>query len=127
MEGFGMQKISCLTVACKPLPQWKKLVYERIQELGSIQKVANEIGYARTSLSLALRDKYVGSTKNLEETVLEKLSQVLCPFLNKSISPTQCKAYAERDAPTHNPAEMRHWRACQGCEIGFNKRAENGK
>ena len=49
------------------LPKWKNLVHARIAELGSIQKVADELGYARSSLSLALRDKYVGSTEQLEK------------------------------------------------------------
>lgn len=107
----------------KPLvcKEWQKLVYDRIEQLGSIQAVADEIGYARSSLSLALRNKYKGSTAKLEEKVFSVLSQVQCPFLGESISFAQCKAYCKREAPTHNPAEMRHWRVCQGCDVGFNK------
>lgn len=97
---------------------WKQLVYARIDELGSIKKVADELGYARPSLSLALRDKYVGSTEKLIKCVMRVLGQVQCPYLRKSISPSDCSAYREREAPTQNPAEMRHWRACQTCSIG---------
>lgn len=94
---------------------WKSLVYARIAEVGSIQKVADELGYARPSLSLALRDKYVGSTDKLIKTVMTKLGQVKCPYLDQTITPQQCRNFREREAPTQNPAEMRHWRACQGC------------
>ncbi|ENX20163.1 hypothetical protein F892_03086 [Acinetobacter vivianii] len=119
-----MQKLSCKQLATDPLPLWKQLVNERITELKSIQKVADEIGYARPSLSLALRDKYIGSTEKLEKKVLQVLGQVNCPFLEKSISPTECRVFETRDAPTQNPSEMRHWRACQGCEVGINKRVK---
>lgn len=98
-------------------PLWKKLVYERIKTLGSIQKVATQLGYARSSLSLALRDKYIGDTKNLENTVIRVLGHVMCPYLNQKISPQQCGEYRTKDAPTHNPASMRHWRQCQQCTV----------
>lgn len=98
-----------------PKPQWIVLVEQRIKQLGSIQKVADELGYARTSLSLAIRGKYVGSTDRLEKTVLKVLGRVNCPHLEVEISPEECVQYREREAPTQNPAEMRHWRVCQKC------------
>ncbi len=49
-------------------PLWILLVEQRIEQLGSIQKVADELGYARPSLSLALSGKYKGSTDRLETT-----------------------------------------------------------
>jgi len=98
-------------------PLWKALVYQRIKELGSIQKVADELGYARPSLSLALRDKYVGDTKKLESTVIRVLGYVMCPYLNEKITPQQCGEYRNIEAPTHNPARMRHWRHCQQCKV----------
>ncbi|MBK0062412.1 MULTISPECIES: LysR family transcriptional regulator [unclassified Acinetobacter] len=97
------------------LPDWKQLVHARIEQLGSIQAVAEELSYSRTSLSLALRGKYVGKTDKLEQRVFEVLGQIQCPFLNQPISTAQCRAYSEREAPTQNPAEMRHWRVCHGC------------
>ncbi|OTG87675.1 LysR family transcriptional regulator [Acinetobacter sp. ANC 4558] len=96
-------------------PEWISLVESRIEQLGSIQKVADELGYARTSLSLALRGKYIGSTERLERTVMKVLGSVTCPHLEKQISPDECISFRERNAPTQNPAEMRHWRACQQC------------
>lgn len=115
MEGFGMQKLPCLQLASKD-EKWKQLVYARKEQLGSIQKVADELEYSRTSLSLALRDKYIGSTEKLVTRVFEVLSTVECPYLNESITFIQCAEYRERDAPTQNPTQMRHWRKCQSCK-----------
>lgn len=100
-----------------PEPLWKQLVYQRIKALGSIQKVANELGYARPSLSLALRDKYVGDTKKMESNVIRVLGSVMCPYLDTKITPQQCGEYRNIEAPTHNPARMRHWRHCQQCKV----------
>lgn len=99
---------------------WKILVYKRLEEVKSLQKVADEIGYARCSLSMALNDKYVGSTKRLEQAVFDKLSKVQCPHLCKELSTTECQQYSQRSAPTQNPLEMRHWRACQNCPLNRN-------
>lgn len=96
-------------------PEWMVLVEQRIEQLGSIQKVADELGYARPSLSLALRGKYVGNTDRLEKTVMRVLGSVHCPHLEQELSPEKCVSFREREAPTQNPAEMRHWRACQKC------------
>lgn len=104
------------------LPEWKRLVYQRIKQVGSIQKVADELGYARPSLSLALRDKYIGSTEKLINTVMKVLGGVCCPHLGKDISSEECVSYKNRDAPTQNPIEMRHWRACQSCPMACNNK-----
>lgn len=97
---------------------WKNLVYQRIEQVGSIQKVADELGYARASLSLALNDKYIGSTEKIEKRVMQVLGGIECPHLHEKISVTECYGYKTRDAPTQNPIEMRHWRKCQNCEMG---------
>lgn len=96
---------------------WKRLIENRVKELGSLQKVADEIGYARCSLSLALRDKYVGKTDRLIAAVHNKLNTFDCPHLQRELSSSECKQFKERDAPTQNPLEMRHWRACQACPV----------
>lgn len=100
------------------LEYWKQLVLNRKEQLGSLQKVANELGYSRTGLSLALRDKYVGSTVRLVKKVLAVLGKIECPYLQHEISSLDCQKHKERDAPTQNPVEMRHWRACQLCLVG---------
>ncbi|WP_336148240.1 LysR family transcriptional regulator [Acinetobacter ursingii] len=104
-------------------PQWVVLVEQRIEQLGSIQKVANELGYARPSLSLALRGKYKGNTDRLEQTVMKVLGNFRCPHLEREISPEECINFRERNAPTQNPVEMRHWRTCQKCPLACKKKS----
>lgn len=99
------------------IPVWKQLVYQEIEALGSIQKVADAIGYARSSLSLALRDKYIGSTDALENRVILVLGNVMCPYLDKKITPQECRSNKCREAPTQNPVDMRFWRSCQACPV----------
>jgi DNA-binding transcriptional regulator YdaS (Cro superfamily) len=104
-------------------PLWILLVEQRIEQLGSIQKVADELGYARPSLSLALSGKYKGSTDRLETTVIKMLGSVSCPHLNRELTPDECISFRDRNAPTQNPAEMRHWRACQKCPVACKKKS----
>jgi lambda repressor-like predicted transcriptional regulator len=100
---------------------WRELIQAKLDAGGSLTALAQELGYARTSLSLAFRGKYKGSTEKIEKRVIEVLSTVECPYLNESITLTQCATYKERDAPTQNPTQMRHWRKCQSCTLGINK------
>lgn len=101
---------------------WRELIQAKLDAGGSFTALAQELGYARTSLSLAFRGKYKGSTEKIEKRVIEVFSTVECPHLCKSITTPQCSTYREREAPTHNPSEMRHWRKCQSCELGSKKR-----
>lgn len=114
-----------MSLTSNELPDWKQLVLNRKEQLGSLQKVAEELGYARPSLSLALRDKYVGSTDRLIKTVYQVLGKIECPYLQHEISSIACQKYKERDAPTQNPAEMRHWRVCQSCSVGCTSKKRN--
>lgn len=100
-------------------PLWLQLIDERVEQLGSIQAVADEIGYARVSLSLAMRGKYVGSTERLEKKVMQTLGRFICPHLERELSLDECVFFRKREAPTQNPVEMRHWRACQHCQVGY--------
>lgn len=95
---------------------WRDLIQAKLDQGASLTALAQEIGYARTSLSLAFSGKYKGSTDTLAKRVVEVFSTVQCPHLNESITTSQCAAYREREAPTHNPTQMRHWRKCQSCK-----------
>lgn len=82
----------------------------------SMQQAANRLGISRTAVSLCLSERYPASTERIEAKVWDVLgSQIECPVLVESISPTACREYRERKAPIHNPMAMQHWRACQHC------------
>ncbi|MFC3172090.1 hypothetical protein ACFOGQ_14895 [Acinetobacter vivianii] len=104
-----MQKLSCKQLATDPLPLWKQLVNERITELKSIQKVADEIGYARPSLSLALRDKYIGSTEKLEKKVYKCLGKLIAHSLKSRLVQPNAECLRQ---------EMHQHRTLPRCAIG---------
>lgn len=106
---------------------WIALVQQRIEQLGSLQKVADELGYARPSLSLAIRGKYVGNTDKISQAVIKKYANVNCPYLKRQLTYDECQSYRDAEAPIQNPASMRHWRVCQNCEIGCTKQKRRTK
>lgn len=96
---------------------WIAACHEEKEKLGtSYAKIARRIGYARPSLSLALSGNYTGNTKTIADAYVSYRAQVLCPYATETVSRQYCRDHALADAPTHNPAALRHWRACQGCE-----------
>lgn len=96
---------------------WVDACHEEKQKAGiSYAEIARRIKYARPSLSLALSGNYTGDTKTISEAYVTYRKQVLCPYAAVTVSRQYCRDHALADAPTHNPAALRHWRACQGCE-----------
>ncbi len=87
---------------------------------GGITKVAKMLGYARTSISVALTGKYKGSTETLEAKILEVFAgHFECPHLGCEISREECAAQRAFMMPTHNATALKEWqemkRACRSC------------
>jgi hypothetical protein len=96
---------------------WIDACHEEKEKLGiSYAEIARRIKYARPSLSLALSGNYTGDTKTISDAYVTYRRQVICPYVTETVSRQYCHYHALADAPTHNPAALRHWRACQGCE-----------
>lgn len=96
---------------------WVDACHEEKQKAGiSYAEIARRIKYARPSLSLALSGNYTGDTKTISEAYVTYRKQVVCPYIAETVSRQYCRNHALADAPTHNPAALRHWRACQSCE-----------
>jgi DNA-binding transcriptional regulator YdaS (Cro superfamily) len=83
----------------------------------SCTKVAEDIGYSRTAVSLLVNGRYPGSPERLLAAVVRVYGNIACPFLSIEIPPKECREHAFRPCPTHNPMLMRHWQACQTCPI----------
>lgn len=99
------------------LDNWAAAVHEEKQKAGiSYAEIARRIKYARPSLSLALSGNYTGDTKTIAQAYVDYRKQVMCPYVESTVSRQYCRTHALADAPTHNPAALRHWRACQGCK-----------
>nr|WP_313976188.1 hypothetical protein [uncultured Psychrobacter sp.] len=95
---------------------WVEACHEEKQKTGiSYAEIARRIGYKRPSLSLALSGNYTGSTKTIAQSYVDYRKQVSCPYVEATVSRQYCRDHGLADAPTHNPAALRHWRACQGC------------
>lgn len=73
------------------------------------------VGLSRTAISLVLVNRYPAATSGVERRVLEVLGRIPCMALDRDITVEQCQAHRQRQAPTHNPMAMQHWRACQRC------------
>lgn len=111
-------------------PEWMRILYADIAATGSITKTAQRIGVNRTGISQIIH-KPAGSNyangkaspAKLAEKVMNSIGMVVCPFLSGEhdaghrITGLQCREYAYRaNPPTNSPRDMRHWRACQGCD-----------
>lgn len=99
------------------IPEWRALLDAAV-EASSKQAVADRLGVTRTAVSLVCSDKYPARTDKFAARVMDVLGRETCPYLCIEITREQCREFSNRRAPISSPREMRHWRACQGCEIG---------
>jgi len=77
---------------------------------------ALRINMSRTAVSLLLDNKYPSQTTDgIERRVMEVLGRIECVATGDSLTVEQCQGFYQRQAPTHNPQAMRHWRVCQQC------------
>lgn len=82
---------------------------------GGIAKVARKLDYSRATVSLVIAGKYPGETGKVAQRVLEVLGKVDCPASQNQLPYAECQLMRTREAPTHNPMQMRWWRQCQTC------------
>lgn len=84
-------------------------------------RAASRIGMSRTAVSLVLANKYSSpSTAGVERRVMDVLGRIDCIALGETLTVAQCQTFRDRSAPTHNPMQMQHWRACQHCPFNPN-------
>ena len=106
-----------LRISPVTVDNWQEEVKEEAAQDGcSLTLIAEKIGYARPSLSLAISGNYVGKTDKIRDAYIAYRKQVLCPYIGETVSRQYCIDHANGDAPTHHPAKLRHWQACQKCD-----------
>ena len=94
---------------------WLSILQSQVAR-SNVTQVAEKIGYARSSVSLALHGRYVGSTDKLREAVLSAFGDGHhCPFLKRLIDPVDCQDFQAARIPQSSAQALRHWRACQAC------------
>lgn len=94
---------------------WLDLLREAIAA-SSKDNVAKKIGVSRTQVSLIANGKYNADTRHFEKKFMAVYSRLHCPHLGEDITHETCRNNHNRAAPTSNPREMKHWRACQTCQ-----------
>jgi len=95
---------------------WLDILREQVEEAGSIQAVANQLGYSRPAISLALKENYPGGTDRLAAKVVATFcDRVLCPHSKENLSQGECTYLRTRPLPQSDVSELRHWYACRNC------------
>lgn len=107
--------------------EWLDILRSQVAEKGS-KTVAEEIGYAPSSVRLAVNGKYTAKTAKLAAKVLEVYcAEITCPFSGERRRKNMCALARKLDkAPDDNPQLHRYWQTCQKClEKKGGKRNEN--
>ena len=95
---------------------WRKILQEEVKMAGSIQAVADQLGYARSSISLALADNYTGRTDKIRAKVIATFcDRIICEHTSLDMSQADCTDHRDRPLPQSDPSELRHWLVCQSC------------
>lgn len=95
---------------------WLDILRTEVKAKGSVAAVARELGYARTSISLALSGKYPGGTDKLKAKVIATYcDQIMCPHTDKSMSQVMCTSLRNRAMPQSEVNKLEHWFSCQIC------------
>jgi Predicted transcriptional regulator len=101
----------------------RQLLAARVEEFGTAGAVAEELGVTRTAVSQALNGKYPANTDRLRTKIIERYAEgVLCPHLDRDLSPGECRTFRSRDLPTSPLSAVKHWQACRFCPHNPNAR-----
>jgi hypothetical protein len=99
---------------------WVKILSEQVEKSGSIQAVADQLGYSRPAISLALKGTYPGGTARLSAKVVSTFcDRIICPHSGSDISQSDCTSQRTRPQPQSDATELRHWLACQTCYLNL--------
>lgn len=79
---------------------------------------ARQMGISPPTVSQLLSGTYAGDIAAMERRIIRAFSRVNCPYQRREIAADECVGNRGRAMPTHSPAAMRFWRACQECSIG---------
>ncbi|MDO5648364.1 hypothetical protein [Paracoccus sp. (in: a-proteobacteria)] len=98
-------------------PEWL-VILRRECNARPIAQVARQLGYARTSVSLAVHGRYGGTGARLAARVMAVFDRpVTCPHLGAPISRAHCADFRTRPLPTNSAADLKHWIACKTCPV----------
>lgn len=104
--------------------RWRELLDTALSAPGASSKtVGKRLGIAGSYVRRAIAGNFPGGVpEKFIRRVLDQLDTQDCPHLLRPITADECRAYALRACPTSSVREVRHWKACQGCD----KKPEGG-
>jgi hypothetical protein len=106
-------------------PLFVRLLAKEVTATSRAQ-AAIRINMSRTAVSLLLDNKYPSpTTAGIERRVMDVLGRIECVATGETLTVEECQGYYLRQAPTHNPQAMQHWRVCQQCP--FNPTCSGGR
>ncbi len=96
-------------------PDWIAALAAECARVGSQAKVANDLGYSASTISLVLRGKYPGDTTAIEAVVRGRLlaTTVDCPVVGE-LPTDQCTRHQQASWSPTNPQRIAFYRACRG-------------
>ncbi len=101
---------------------WLEILREQVEKFGTIQAVADQLGYNRSSVSSALSGNYPGGTGKIQAKVIATFcDRVLCPHTKTDVSQEVCTDLRTRALPQSDAGELRQWFACQDCPNNPNQ------
>ena len=84
----------------------------------SVREVARRVGVSGTTISLVSRGQYTGDVAGVLARVTSAFERDFvraCPHSGQPVTAQHCANARAARAPTHNPARMSAWVACQRC------------
>lgn len=91
------------------MADWIELLKAEVERT-NVTQAAKRIGYARPSVSLAIRGKYPAGVAKMKAAVLKALADhIVCPVTGVALSRLEFDAIVGAPMPTSNPAALRQW------------------
>ncbi|MBL8350490.1 MAG: helix-turn-helix domain-containing protein [Burkholderiaceae bacterium] len=101
-----------------PVPSWRVALVAAIDaDPRRSAGIAEKLGVSRPYVSRVLSGSIPEASPRFIARVVALCERVQCPFLQRSLSPNECRAYAERRYGAIEPMDVPHWRACQRCTV----------
>lgn len=94
--------------------RWRVLFDTALAEKGPVG-VARDLGYNNHTLVSRIVGGHVSPSTKFQARVLATYNVVRCPHSGRDQQRALCRTWVGIAAPTHNPASLAAWRACQRC------------
>lgn len=89
-----------------------------VEKYGSLAAFAREIGFSRPALSRRRSGTYADDNSRIDAAIRAATGRLICPHLEREITPAACEAHRTKPMPRSNPDALRHWSACRTCPNG---------